>query len=184
MIKDKRGQGVLGLVMVVGIIMIVMFVGFILVTGNAVVNWVADEVVPPLSNLGVVGNANLTEYSQYTIQPANTFIQSLNWVTGVIYVMMLIGCIGLSFIIRINPSKILIGFFFLLAVVLIMASIFVSNMYQDFYDDGANSELSQRLNENIILSYMMLYAPLINTVIVFVCGIIIFTGRAEDEIYV
>ena len=180
---NKKGQ-VLGLVIVIGIIFIVMLVGFIMVTGNAVVNWVADEIAPELSNIGMVGNANLTEYAEYTIQPANSFIQNLNWMTGVLYVMMLVGCIGLAFIIRINPSKILIGFYFLLVIILIMGSIFISNMYQDFYDDGANSELSVRLNENIILSYMMLYAPLINTIIAFVSGIIIFSGRAEDEVYV
>lgn len=181
--KNKRGQ-VLGLVLVVGIIMIVMFIGFIMVTGNAVINYVADEVVPELSDLGMVENANLTEYAEYTITPANTFIQNLNWITGVLYVMMLIGCFGLAFIIRINPSKVLIGFFFLLVVVLILASIFVSNIYQDFYDDGAGSELATRLQENVILSYMILYAPMINTIIAFVTGIIIFSGRAEEEVYV
>lgn len=183
MIKNKRGQ-ILGLVVVVGVIFIVMLVGFIMVTGNAVTNWVADEIVPELSGLGVVGTANLTEIAGYTIQPANTFIQNLNWMTGVLYFMMLIGCFGLAFIIRINPSKLFIGFFFLLAVLLIMGSIFISNIYQDFYDDGAGSELSQRLSENVILSYAMLYAPLINTIVVFITGIIIFSGRAEDEVYV
>jgi hypothetical protein len=31
---------------------------------------------------------------------------------------------------------------------------------------------------------MMLYAPFINTIIAFISGIIIFSGRSEEETYV
>jgi hypothetical protein len=181
--RDKRGQ-ILGMVLIVGIIFLVLIVGFILVSGGAVLNYVFDEVVPELTGLGMVGDANMTAISVYTITPVNNIVQSLNWMTGVLYVMLIIGCFGLAFVMRISPSKWLIGFYFLLSIILIIGSIFISNIYQDFYDDGSNSELAIRMNENVILSYMMLYAPIISTILVFVSGIIIFSGRSEEEAYV
>lgn len=178
--EDKRGQ-IVGIVIVVGLIFLALIVGFLMVVGSAVTNWVADEVVPEFQGIGSlgIGEANLTEVAEYTINPANNLIQSLTWFTGVIYVLMLVGCLGVSYMIRDSPNKWLVGFFFLCMLILVLGSVFISNMYEDFYN-GSDS-FSLILREHTILSFMILYSPMINTILGFVAGFILFSGRGEES---
>lgn len=168
-----------GMIIFIGLIFLIVIVGFLLSVGGAVVDWVWDETVPHLTNIGVVGDANMTEIASYTIAPANTFVQNLSWVVGVIYVLMLIGSIGFAATMSFTPSKWLIGFYFALVLVLILGSIFMSNIYEDFYDD--NGELGARLQEQGILSFMIIYSPAILTFIAFITGIVMFSGMREEE---
>lgn len=177
--KNKRGQGMFGILFVVLMLIIILFIGFIMVVGSSVTNWVADEVVPELSGLGMVGDANLTEISEYTIAPVNTFIQSFTWLTGVLFVLMLLASLGVAFSMRVNPSGWLIGFYFMLVIILVIVAVFMSNIYQDFYTD--TGELADRMKEHTMLSYLILYSPLIYAIIGFVTGIIIFSGRQEES---
>ena len=91
---------------------------------------------------------------------------------------MLIGSFGLAFSMRGNPSGWLIGLYFLLVIILVILSIFMSNIYQDFYT--GSGELETRLHEHGLMSYMILYSPMIFTVIAFITGIILFSGRQEE----
>lgn len=179
--KNKRGQSILGVILVVGILFLILIVGFLMAIGGAVTNWVADEIVPELSGIGSlgVGEANMTEISTYTIEPANILIQNLTWITGVIFVILIIASIGVAFAFRGSGNGWLIVFYFLLVILLIMGSIFISNMYQDFYQD--NGELASILKENTMLSFMLLYSPMIFAIIGFVTGIILFSGRQEES---
>jgi hypothetical protein len=150
--------------------------------GGGVLNWVFDTVVPEISNLGEIGSVNLTESAEYTITPINTLVQSFSWLAGVLYVLMLIGVIAMAFIIKSSPSKWLIGFFMLCIILLVLGSIFISNMYQDFY--SGTDDMASRLKEQTLLSFMILNAPLIFTIVAFVTGIVLFTGMGQEEVYV
>ena len=150
-----------------------------MVTGSAILNWVFDEAIPELSNFGVVAGANLTEVASFTIAPLNNIIQSFTWLTGVLYVLMLIGSIGFIFTMKINPNRWLIGFFFMCVVILIIASIFMSNIYEEFYT--GTDDLAIRLQEHTLLSFMILYSPMIFTLISFISGIILFSGMQREE---
>jgi hypothetical protein len=177
--EDKKAQTIIGVLFIIGLLAIILIIGFIMAIGGSVTKYVADNVVPELSGLGMVGSANLTEVSTYTIAPANSLIQSLSWITGVFYVLMLIGSIGIAFAMRGNANGWLIGFYFLLVVILIILSIFISNMYQDFYTSGG--DYGDILKGYGLLSYMILYAPMIYAVIGFITGIILFSGRQEES---
>lgn len=178
--KNKKGQNALGIIFFIGLLAIILIIGFIMAIGSSVTNYVADEVVPELSGLGVVGNTNLTEVSQYTIQPANVVIQSLTWLTGVFYVIMLLGSLGIAFSMRGSGANgWLIGLYFMLVILLIFLSIFISNMYQDFYE--TSGDFGNIMREHGLLSYMILYAPMIYAVIGFITGAIIFSGKQEES---
>lgn len=174
----KKQGNILAIVIFFIILFLILFAGFLMVTGSAIINWVFDIAVPELTNLGTAGAVNMTEISGYTITPFNNIIQSFTWLTGVIYIMMLIGSIGFAVVMRASPSKWLIGFYVLLALVIVIASIFISNIYEDFYD--GNDELATRLKEHTILSFMILYSPAVFTIIVFITGIILFSGLQEE----
>lgn len=178
--KDKKGQ-LLGIVLIVGLLFLALIIGFIMIVGSSVTNFVADNVVPELVGLGVVGDTNLTAVSEYTITPVNNIIQSFTWMSGVLYFLMLVGCLGVSFAMRDTPNKWLIGFFFLCVILLTLGSILMSNMYEEFYNTAG--EYGNILREHTILSFMILYSPMINVVLAFISGIILFSGRNE-EVYV
>jgi len=167
------------LVMIFLVFFVIMFVGFIMVIGSSIINWTFDEATPVLVDLGVMGDTNMTEIASMTITPLNNVVQSFTWLTGVLYVMMLIGSIGIAFIVRTTPQKWLMGFYFLLVIMLVMGSIFISNIYEDFQNDSG--ELATRLNEHTLLSFMLINSPMIFTAIAFITGIVLFSGMQEEE---
>ena len=136
MIKNKRGN--MGLIIFFFVLLfLIMFTGFLMIVGSSILNFVWDESVPILSDLGVVEDSNITEYASYTIAPVNTVIQNFTWLTGVLYVMMLIGSVGFAFIMKTTPSRWLMVFYFLCVILLVTGAIIMSGA-RLFYNDGAN----------------------------------------------
>ena len=96
--------------------------------------------------------------------------------------MMLIGSVGLVVIFRVSPNKWLIAFYLLMVILLVVGSMFMSNIYEDFYND--NGEFGNILKEHVLLSFMILYAPVITTILAFITGIILFSGVGQEGEYV
>lgn len=178
LMKNKRGD-IGNILFVVVVLFVILFAGVIIAFGVLTTDWVADVVVPEISTLGMVGSSNLTEYAGYTIAPVNTFVQSFTWLGGVIYALIIVAAIGLSFVFRFTGNKWLMAFFIGCMFMLAIASIFISNIYEDFYNDGG--DVGTRLHEQTLLSYLILYSPLIMIVVGFICGVIMFTG--ENDLY-
>ncbi len=175
---DKKGN-LMFIVWFFVFLFVILFFGFVMVVGSAIVNWTFDQAIPELTNLGEVGAVNFTEIATFTVTPLNNIVQSFTWLTGVLYVFMLVGAVGFSFVFRVNPNRWLIGFFFMGVFLLIIASIFMSNIYEEFYT--GTDDLATRLQEHIILSFMILYAPMIFTIISFISGIVFFSGMGQEE---
>ncbi len=174
---NKKGNAVV-LIIMLAIFFVVLILGSIMALGTVLITWTADEIVPEVSNLGMVGSSNLSEYAGYTVTPVDSFVQTFSFLAGIIYVMGLVGCIGLAFAFRFTGSKWLMGFFILGMLLVVIGSIFISNIYEDFYT-GTN-EVATRLQEMPMLSYLLLYSPLVMCIIGFVCGVIMFTGEGEE----
>jgi len=171
--ENKKGQ-IESVIWIIGILFLILLVGFGMAFGSIVIDWVFDEAVPELSTLGMVGSSNLTQVSDYTLTPLNNVVQSFTWMAGVLYILGLTICIGLSFAFRITGNKWLVAFFIACMFLLIVASIFISNIYEEFYNDG--SEVGIRLHEHTLMSFLLLYSPLVMCIVGFTCGIIMFTG--------
>lgn len=172
----KKAQ-IQNIIYLIAVLFLVLLVGFGMAFGGVVVDWVFDEAVPEISGIGQVGSANVTEISAYTLTPLNSVVQSFTWLAGVFYLLALIGCFGLAVAFRMTGGKWLMGFFIACMFLLIVASMFLSNIYEEFYNDG--SEIGIRLHEYGLLSWFILYSPLVMGVIGFVSGIIMFTGDPE-----
>ena len=114
---NKRGN-VFAILLFFGLLIVVLLLGFLMVVGSSVLNWTFDEMVPELTNLGQIGDTNMTAVAQTTIVPLNTTIQSFTWLTGVLYVMLLVGVLGFSLAFRGSPPRWLMGFFLLLVCLL------------------------------------------------------------------
>lgn len=179
--KNKKGNIYLIIFFFV-MLFLILFLGFIMIVGSSIVNWVYDEAMPELTNIGTVENTNFTQYAEVTITPLNNIIQGLPWMMGVLYVLMLIGSFGIVFVINQSPtSRWLISIYFMFAILLIITAMFISNIYEEFYN--GTDDLATRLKEHTLLSYMVLYSPAIFSIIIFISGIIIFSGIGEEYAY-
>lgn len=175
---NRRGN-IMAIIFMVGILFLLIFIGVLLAVGAAIINWTMDEALPEFSGLGMVGNINMTAASDYTLTPVNTFVQSMTWMAGVFYMIALAMSFGFAFAFRFTGSKWLMGFFISCMLLLVIAAIFISNIYEDFYNDSG--DLGDRLKEQAMLSWLILYSPLVICVIGFICGIIIFTGEGGEQ---
>lgn len=180
---NKKAQGSGNSIMTIVIFFIVLIsilmIGFIMAVGSGIINFVFDDAIPELTNFGVIGDTNLTEATEITLLPLNQMIQQFTWFTGVIYFLMLIGSFAIIFVNKSSPSKWLMVFYFACVLLLIVVSIFISNMYEEFYDD--DGELAIRLKEHVILSHMILYSPQIFVILSFITGIVLFSGLGQDD---
>jgi len=180
--QNKKAQGgdIMPLVIFIGALFIILFVGFLMVVGSSVLNFVFDETTPLLTDLGVAetGGANFTQVAGLTLTPVNNFVQKIPMLTGVIYIFMLLGVLGMALIFKGAPDKWLMGFFFSLVFILILASIFMSNIYEAFAIGGG--ELATRLSEHTVLHFMILHSPTVLSIIALIGGIILFSGGRDE----
>ena len=178
--KNKRG-GIVGIIVFVGLLFLILLLGFVFSVGGGIVTWVSDNTIPELTTLGEVEGVNLSQAGELTLNPINNIIQQSNWLIGVLYVIALIGSIGFAAYSRFSPDRWLIGFYFMLMLILILGAILVSNMYEDVLNDGG--ELSVYLQDQTIMAFMIVQAPMIFTFIGFITAIIIFSGfNSESEV--
>ena len=87
----KKKAQINNIILLVGLLFILLIAGLFLVFGSMIINWVFDEAVPELSSLGMVGSSNLSQVADVSIVPVNNLVQSFTWLSGVFYVLGLIG---------------------------------------------------------------------------------------------
>ena len=162
------------------VIAILMSVGIFLVIGSSAINYAFDQVVPEITNLGQVGATNITEVSTYSVSPVNTVVQSLSWLVGVAYLIAIIGVFGMAMIFRITAHRWLIPLFFVLAFLLIIMAIFMSNIYEDVYQ-SSDQDIGPIIREHKLISFLIINSPLVFAGIIFISGIIMFSGIQQEE---
>ena len=173
---NKKGN-ILAILLIVGGLFLLMFMGLLLIIGSSVLNFVADTVVPELSGIGMVGGSNVTQAVDITVTPVDTLIQNFTGVAGLVYVFGIIGIFGIAFGFRSSGEKWLIGLFIAMVLILVISSIFISNIYEEF--QTGTDDVASRLKEHKLLSYMLLYSPMIISLVSFIAGIILFGGNQE-----
>lgn len=174
---NKTGGFELMLLFFIGVALLICL-GLFIAFGGVVVDMFFDEFVPEIKDIGSVGSSNVTEYAEYGLDPVDSVVQSFSWMGGVIYFLGIIGFFALAFASKITMSKWLMGFFFAFAFLFLIASIFISNIYEDFYND--DDDIGSRLREQTLLSWLILQSPLVFTVVIFISGIIMFTGLQQE----
>jgi len=173
----KKGQ--VGFIIFFFILIAVFLVASLFIgIGSVVVKMATDTIIPEVENIGMVGNANITTYARYTTVPLSTLINSFTWMSGILYMTALIGLFVLAFGYRMTSNKWLIVFFFALTLLLILLSIFISNIYEDLYT--GNDEIGKGLQEHTLLSFLVIHSPFIFSILIFASGIILFTGSEQE----
>jgi len=183
LIKQKRKtmgkKGGIGLIIFFSVLLIVLIIGFIAVISWAIIDIVSDELTPIMSELGMVDNVNMSEASEYSFEVVDNFVQALPWVIAFGYVMVLIFTLVFVFIVGYSPHPAFIGFYIMLMILLIFGCVIMSNVYQDIYT--GSDELATRLQEQTMMSYLILHSPFIMAMIGLIGGILMFARRSDAE---
>ena len=175
--KRKNKKGMMGIILFFLALFTILIVGFIASMVVSSVDYVSDELTPVMEDLGVVGSVNLSEVSGYTFGNLDRFVQALPWLLGFSYVIALIFSIIFVMAYPLNPHPVYIGFYIMMMILLIFGSIVISNMYEDIY--SGSDEIALRLQEQTLMSYMILYSPFILALIGIFSGIWLFS-RADN----
>lgn len=175
--NNKRGQ-VWGILLVAGAILLLLFLGILFAIGGATTSYVSTTILPELQGIGVVGDTNVTQSVNYTFGTLDTFIQQYTWIGGLLYMFGILAIFGLAFSFRLTHMKWLAVLWVLFTIVIVICSLFLSNIYEEFYT--GTDDLATRLQAQPLLSYMILYSPGIISFISIIAGIIMFTGPTEE----
>lgn len=176
--KKSQLNSIYGMLLLVGFLAILVFVGFLFAFGSTIFSWMMNILTPELSGLGMVGNSNMTQISGIVLDPISSIASNMVWFGGVIYILGIIGILALAFIYRSTMQKWLIPLFFGLMIILIIICIFMSNIYESLYT--GTDELATGLQDQALLSWLILYSPGIMALIGFIGGAIMFSGSGEE----
>lgn len=178
MIPKKNKKGAMGLVFFILILITILVIGFAASLLTGVITWASDEVTPIVKEIGNVEDVgNFSQAAEYSVEPANNFVQAIPWIVGFSYVAMLLFAIFFAIGYQSNPNPFFIGFYIFLVLLVIFVSIIISQMYQDIYT--GNDILATELHEQTLMTFMMLHSPWILTLIALIAGIFIFTRPVE-----
>jgi hypothetical protein len=178
LLKKKNKKGAFGIIVFFIVLLSILIIGFIMSGVVAILDFGSDTITPVMEDLGVVGGTNLSDVGRQTFGVMDSFVQALPWLIGFAYVLALIFSIVFVVSYGYNPSAALIGLYFVLMILLIVASIILSNMYENIYT--GTDEIATRMKEQTLLAYMILYSPMILTIIAFIAGIFMFAGRQNE----
>ena len=177
MMKDKRGQ--MQIIIFFLILFTILIIGFVAVLGITVVGFASETITPVMEDLGMVGEANLSEASQVTFGAVDKTIGALPWLLVFSYVAMLVFSIVFITAYTTNPNPAYIGIYFIFIVLLVFGAIIMSNMYQDLVVSG-DEVIGDGLREQKSMSYFMIHSPWIMGLIAFLTGIYIFAGNQRE----
>jgi hypothetical protein len=133
MIEGKKGN-IWGILILTGALILLVFLAVLFAVGSSVLTLTVNTIAPEIRNIGMMGDANMTQISDMTIAPVQSMINSSTWFGGVAYVIALICLFGLAFVYRNTGHKWLIPMFFAMMVILIIISIFLSTTYESIME--------------------------------------------------
>lgn len=177
--KNKKGN--VGIIIVFFLILFsILIIGFGLAILTGVFGFVGDTITPIMNEVATdSGVDTLNDSVNYTFGLGNSFVQSMPWIVGFGYVLALIFSIVFVAMYSYNPNPVFIGFYFMLVVLLFFGAVIMSNMYQDIYE--GTDIISQGLQEQPLMSNMILYSPFYMVLIALIAGIFLFAKPSQDD---
>lgn len=153
---------------------------FILALFNSAISFFSGEITPVIKDLGMVGDTNVSEIGTMAITPIEKIVNSLGWLTGVIYFIMLLGGLVLAYGYRNTHNRIYAVLFLVLSIVLIFVTIMISQAYEGFYNQ--DDPIGLGLQGMTLASFLIINAPIVVTIFAFI-GAIIMMLPSEQEVY-
>lgn len=162
---------ILGLIMIVGIVAAATIAWGVVKIGK-------DEIVPELLEIGEVApGINISEHIEKVTTPISIIIDNLGLIAGLVYLLGIVGLLSYAYLMRTNVNGWVIALFVVAVLLVIISAIAVSQFYEEFYLD--QDDLGEILRTATLASYLIIYSPVILTIVAFIAGIILFTGEEE-----
>jgi len=173
---NNKGQA--GALIVFAILVFAVIAGgLIIALSSGITTYTTRTLNDVTSELGMIGDFNASQASDFSIGAVNETVQMFKWGSGILIVFALLGLIIFAGIIRAAPDGFLIGFYILLMLIFVISSMYVSNVYEEFLD--GDDEIALELKDMQFTSWLIIYMPQIITLIGFIGGLIIFSGTGE-----
>jgi len=176
--KNKRGS-VMNIIVLFLVLFTILILGFVGAMVVGVIDFASDTITPVMKDIGIAGDSNISQYAEYGFGTADKTVQAFPWVLAFGYMMALIFTLVFIVVTRTSTNKAFIGLYLVMMVLLIFGCIIMSNMYQDIYT--GNDEISTRLQEQTITSYLILHSPFIMCMIAVIGGVLMFTLSPREE---
>ena len=175
---NKKGNSLYSILILIGGLIALALLAVTLTIGWGITKTATDEIFPVLEDLGeIVPGYNNSETMDIALTPIESMIDNFSLMIGLIYVVGIIGMLSFAFIFRNNYNGWVVALFIVSIMVLIVTCIGVSQMYEDFYLE--QDELGEALRSATLISYLIIYSPVVMTLVAFIAGIILFTGNQE-----
>ena len=172
---NKKGN-IYAVVGVLGTVLLVISIVIALMLGGSTLNEVTGEIFTEVRGIGAVTeNVNVTEYADIVFAPVENILGNYGLFAGVLYVLGIVLVFTLAFVFRNNLNGWSIALFVVAALLIITFAIILSNTYEVFYD--GDDFIGEALREETMTSWLILYSPTIMTIVIFLAGIIMMTGK-------
>ena len=178
MMKQKKAQ-IEGLFYIALFVMVIIVSTVVIMIGSGFLTYTSGIITESVSGLGVIGDTNLTSTIDMTIGIANSGIQMLSYISGIILFFGLLSILLFALYIRMNPSGVAIGLWIFIVIMFVITSIYMSSIYDNF--KTGTDEIALELQGMTIGNILMEHLATIITIISFIGGIIIFTGIGDEQ---
>ena len=175
--SNKRGG--IGIIIFFVVLMGVLVIGFLASMIWSVIDIASDEITPIMEDLGMVENVNVSQAAEYSFGILDTSVQVMPSLIAFGYVLALIFTLVFVFIVGYSPHPAYIALYIALMILLVFGCVIMSNIYQDIYT--GQDELASRLQEQTIMTYMILHSPFIMAIIAIIGGVLMFGMQSINK---
>lgn len=161
---------------VLGTVLLVMCFVFMFVMGGSIVTDTMGTVFSEVRSIGnITSGVNVSQAADHVFIPVENILNNYSMYAAMLYIFGIVLIFTLAFIFRDNVNLLTISLFFVSAMLIIIFAIILSNTYEEFY--MASDFLGTSLREATMASYLILYSPAIMSIVVFIAGIILMSGK-------
>jgi len=174
---SKKGS-LYSMIALFGTVLMVLCFVFMFVLGGFVIKDTAGTVFDEVRDIGMIGdNVNVTTYADVVFKPVEDILNNYALYAVVLYIFGIIFIFTLAFIFRGNVAGWNIALFVLCALLIVVFCIILSNTYEVFYT--GTDDIGTGLRDAGAINYLILYSPAIMSIVIFIAGIIMMTGKEE-----
>ena len=158
-------------------IIVWVIVGFIILMFLAVYMYGHNQLTEKLISLNIpVGETNVSTIATNTFGQVNSGINTFRWLSFAIIFALALSILISNYLVKAHPIFFVV--YFLIVIVAIIFSVFVSNAYEDLM---VNELLGDTLQSYAGSSFIMLNLPLWVTIIGIFGAIVLFVGTIRDR---
>jgi len=175
--KDKKGMQ--GIIFFFIILFSILIIGFVAAITVGIIHYSSGVITPVMEGIGMVGPANVSEAATYSFGTVDTLVGALPWLLAFAMGASLVFSVVMVLSYSYHPNPMFIGVYFAFILLLIVFAIIMSNAYENIYT--GTDEIAMELQNQVAVSNMILYSPVIFSTIAFITGIFFFAGRNSGE---